>query len=349
MHIAIIGGGLSGLVLGYKLQQKGIHFTIFESQQRVGGRIMTVAGENNTPMEMGATWFADYHQNLMQLLQQLDLGYFPQHTEGNAILHTRSFEPPQKFYMAASEQLSYRIKGGSSTLINTLVEYIHSDNIKTDTSITHLQYIDDNIILTDNKDQNHNIDMVVLSMPPQLIRNIQIKPELPKELNDLLPSVHTWMSGSIKFALEYASPFWRDNGYSGTIFCHTGLAVEVYDQSNFEEDTFALVGFLNGVAMTYSKLEREEIVVAQLKVLFGDIVPKHLTYTDKIWNDQYIRSPNEVPLQPHFHNGHPLLRKPYMDSRLYISGAESSHMYPGYMEGAVFSANEVFVKIISKM
>lgn len=308
---------------------------------------MTISGKSNTPMEMGAKWFADYHQNLIKLLQELNIGYFPQHTEGNAMLHTRSFEPPQKFYIGASEQVSYRIKGGSSTLINALVSSMNPGHIKASTSIKAIQQVNDRLVLMDERDQSYEADMVVLAMPPQLIRNINFDPELPKELNDLLPTVHTWMSGSIKFALEYARPFWRDNGYSGTIYCHTGLAVEVYDQSNFEEDKYALVGFLNGVSMTYSQLEREKIVVAQLKVLFGYIVPEHISYSDKIWNDRYIKSPNEVPLQPHFHNGHTLLRQTYMDGRLYISGSESSYVYPGYMDGAVFSANEVFDKIAS--
>ncbi len=40
-HIAILGAGITGLVLAWHLKQKGIPFTVFESQDRTGGVIRT--------------------------------------------------------------------------------------------------------------------------------------------------------------------------------------------------------------------------------------------------------------------------------------------------------------------
>ena len=45
MSVIIIGGGVSGLVLGYNLQKANIPFKILESQNRLGGRIMTILGK----------------------------------------------------------------------------------------------------------------------------------------------------------------------------------------------------------------------------------------------------------------------------------------------------------------
>ena len=37
MNVAIIGGGLGGLVLAWRLQQAGIAYTVFEAENRPGG------------------------------------------------------------------------------------------------------------------------------------------------------------------------------------------------------------------------------------------------------------------------------------------------------------------------
>jgi len=37
MKIAIVGGGLTGLVAGYRLSQKGHKITIFEKEKELGG------------------------------------------------------------------------------------------------------------------------------------------------------------------------------------------------------------------------------------------------------------------------------------------------------------------------
>lgn len=54
--VLIIGAGLSGLVTAFNLKKKDISFKILEAQTRVGGRIETIYGTYNTPMEMGVTF-----------------------------------------------------------------------------------------------------------------------------------------------------------------------------------------------------------------------------------------------------------------------------------------------------
>ena len=42
MRIAIIGGGASGMVTAYLLDQQGHHVTVFERQPMLGGHIRTL-------------------------------------------------------------------------------------------------------------------------------------------------------------------------------------------------------------------------------------------------------------------------------------------------------------------
>lgn len=129
MEIVIVGGGLSGLTLAYLLKKKKIPSTILEASFRLGGRIDTVKGVLDTPLELGATWFSDIHTNLNDLMIELEMKKYPQFSNGISLFQTKSFEPPQKFYVPASESPSYRIVGGTYTLINKLTEKIGAEKI----------------------------------------------------------------------------------------------------------------------------------------------------------------------------------------------------------------------------
>jgi glutamate synthase (NADPH/NADH) small chain len=48
-HIAIIGGGLSGLTAAYDLSRKGYHVSLFEAQSRLGGRLWNLSQEQLPP------------------------------------------------------------------------------------------------------------------------------------------------------------------------------------------------------------------------------------------------------------------------------------------------------------
>jgi monoamine oxidase len=70
---------------------------------------------------MGATWFGKQHPTLTALLDELGIPYF-QHTKGISLFETMSFVPPQKFEIPDAEEPSYRIQGGTATLIKKLLK-----------------------------------------------------------------------------------------------------------------------------------------------------------------------------------------------------------------------------------
>jgi monoamine oxidase len=346
--VIIIGGGLSGLTIAYNLKKQNIPFIILEAQDNLGGRINTVSGILNSPMEMGATWFNAIHTDLIQLLKDLEINYFPQHIEGKTIFETHSFQPPQIFYVPNTEQASYRVKDGTFAIIEKLVSIIGKENIYTNTAVHKIIDKGNHLVLIDSLKNSYEAEIVVSTIPPQiLIETIQFEPSLPLQLANLMPKVQTWMSGSIKFAVEYEAPFWLKNGYSGTIYSQSSIAVEVYDHCNYEANKFSLVGFLSGSAINYTVEQREQLVIKQIENLFGTIVPKYISYHEKVWNNQYVLSTKPNSLYAHQNNGHDLLKLPYMNDKLFFAGTETSSIHPGYLEGAVRSANRVS-KIIFK-
>lgn len=345
-NIIIIGGGLSGLTLAYLLAKKGVATTILEASGRLGGRIQTIAGPLGTPLELGATWFSDLHTNLLELLSEVGLTKYPQYSGGISLFQTKSFEPPQSFFVPAADNPSYRLAGGTQRLIDRLAQNLTGQSIRLNTPVGAIRQMEGRLIVEVADGTIFKADQVICCIPPQLAASrIQFSPALPDTTAQLLPTVQTWMAGSVKFVLEYSKPFWRQAGYSGMLYSHAGLVTEMYDHTNMEEDRFGFTGFLSSGAASFSQDTRQEFVLRQLRELFGPWAAEPIAYVDKVWNDEYILAGSPVILRPHQNNGHPDLNTPYMDGHLHFCGTETASAYAGYMEGAVIAAQSIAKKL----
>lgn len=209
-NIIIIGGGLSGLSLAYSLSKQNIKSTILEGSSRLGGRIQTLTGKLGTPLELGATWFSDIHRNLLELLKELGLEKYPQFAKGKSLFHTKSFEPPQEFFVPESESPSYRIAGGTEALIMALAGKLNHKDIEVNCKVNSVSREGQKLLIKTSDERIFEADKVILCLPPKLAcHSIKFSPELPENISSILPLVQTWMAGSLKFAIEYKEPFWR--------------------------------------------------------------------------------------------------------------------------------------------
>ncbi len=346
--VIIIGAGLSGLTCGYLLQKKGVHVTLLEANTRIGGRIETRNGTTNATIEMGATWFSKLHPHLFQLLDELELGYFKQHTQGISLFETMSFVPPQKFEISEFEEPSFRIKGGTQKLIEKLAEKIGWHNIKTETKVIAINEVGNQMEVLDQNGTVYIADCVITTLPPNLMVNtLSFNPPLPEKLVSLAKKTHTWMGESIKFAVEYATPFWKENNYSGTLFSQVSIITEMYDHSTFDNTGYALKGFLNGSTSILSLEERKTKVITQLEKLFGSDAKNYITYNEKVWRDEPLTFSNYDHLvMAHENNGHQLYQNSFLNNKLYISGSETALQNPGYMEGAIVAAKNIALQFL---
>ena len=346
--VIIIGAGLSGLTCGYLLQKKGVHVTLLEANTRIGGRIETRNGTTNATIEMGATWFSKLHPHLFQLLDELELGYFKQHTQGISLFETMSFVPPQKFEISEFEEPSFRIKGGTQKLIEKLAEKIGWHNIKTETKVIAINEVGNQMEVLDQNETVYIADCVITTLPPNLMVNtLSFNPPLPEKLVSLAKKTHTWMGESIKFAVEYATPFWKENNYSGTLFSQASIITEMYDHSTFDNTGYALKGFLNGSTSILSLEERKTKVITQLEKLFGSDAENYITYNEKVWRDEPLTFSNYDHLvMAHENNGHQLYQNSFLNNKLYISGSETALQNPGYMEGAIVAAKNIALQFL---
>lgn len=346
--IIIIGGGLSGLSLAYYLRDQPVNVTILEASPRLGGRIHTVAGVLATPLELGATWFSTKHPNLLALIEELELTIFPQFSEGISLFQSKSFEPSQQFFIPASQSPSYRLAAGTGQLIEALAKQLDTSSIHVNTEVTGIREVPEGVIVETATGQKYHANRVVSCIPlPVLSSKVKITPELPLAVGELLPTVQTWMGGSIKFAVEYATPFWRTNGYSGMLYSQADIVVEMYDHTSADGQRYGFTGFLNGGSASFTQEVRKELVLRQLGELFGSEALQPTAYFDKLWNDEFLVAGNPVIHRPHQNNGHLLLHQAYLNEKLYFGGTETSNESPGYMEGAVVAAKRLAAQLTS--
>lgn len=340
--IIIIGGGLSGLTTAYLLKQKGFSPLLLEANNRLGGRIKTDAGKK-VALELGATWVFNNDIHLKKLIDDLGVKLFEQYQTGLGLYEIQKGQAPEKF---DSKQMTggtpyYKIEGGTQQIITKLADLIDEENIKLNRSVTHVEDLNDMIMLTTKDGDVFQSRKVVITIPPRLLNEyIVFKPDLNPATKEVRANTHTWMGESTKFTVEYASPFWRRVGLAGLAMSHVGLVREVQDHANFENTGFGLLGFLNVQASRLRPEEREIQVIEDLKRLFGAEAGNYFNYADMRWNDEKFTnsSISNNGLQAHQNNGHLLLSQSEMNGKLLFAGAETSKLNSGYMEGAVISA-----------
>lgn len=338
----IIGGGLTGLVLQYLLKDSGHTVVIVEARGRLGGRIWTKEARGQAGIDMGATWLGKQHHRLLRLLEKLEVPFFPQRLGAHALLEQNQHTPVQRVPLPPDNDPSYRIEGGTSALIRALAQHLAKDQVFLNTPVQQIKAAEEGIYTTAGQVRLRS-GIVVSTLPPYLLsRSIALQPDLPLSLTHLMHRTHTWMGESIKAGLRYEQPFWRSGGLGGTAFSQVGPFTELYDHTDADDRHYALKGFLREDLAGLSREDRQQLVVQQLHKLFGPAALNYTAYEETVWpGERYTYAPYRQPVIPHQNNGHDAFRQPHWDGRLFLAGAETAEAFPGYMEGAVRSAEWV--------
>jgi len=337
--IIIIGAGLAGLTAAYFLKKEGITATILEARPRVGGRIRTIYKEDEAPIEMGATWLGKKHGHLIHLLDELKIDILTQHLGKYAVYEPTSLSHPQVVHLPPNNDPSFRIHGGTSNLINHLKSFLNEEQIQLRQIVQSIENQGNKVRVKTNKGDFY-ADAIISTLPPfLLIKTIKFAPALPANFTSISTNTHTWMGESIKVALTFKEAFWLEGQTSGTIMSNVGPIPEMYDQSDFKNKRFALVGFMNGSFFSLTKEERKEMILSQLEKYYGVQIHNFLSYEEAIWRKEEFTFKNyESHILPHQNNGNAAYQEAYFDGKLLIAGAETAKAFPGYMDGAVQSA-----------
>ncbi|WP_010522655.1 flavin monoamine oxidase family protein [Aquimarina agarivorans] len=330
----IIGAGLSGLTTAYMLQKHGeTDFLILESRDRSGGRIYTEKG-----IDYGATWFHNHHENVNALLDELEVNKFYQYSKGKSVLVYNTMAPAHYFENDPNSPSAYRIAGGSTAMIDKLISKIGNDKIQLNTTVTEINNREATVEVVAEK-ETYVAQKVVVTIPPRIATRIDFtSEELPKSVRKSMKDTHTWMSNAIKVGLTFKTPFWRNKNLSGTLIGQVGVVTDLYDHSDVADKTFSLMGFVNEGMRDVTAEERKQRILEHLQKYLGEEVLDYISYQEKDWSKDKNTSCNKIKsiyMSPRY--GNPDFAKTYFNRKLIFSGAETSPVHGGYMDGAIYS------------
>ncbi|WP_350293819.1 FAD-dependent oxidoreductase [uncultured Croceitalea sp.] len=339
----IIGAGLSGLTTAHLLlKHRERDFLILEGRNRVGGRILT-----NNGVDIGATWLQVHHTNLNGLLDSLSLKKFEQYSKGQSVLVYNTMAPAHYFESQHNGPSAQRISGGSKALIAKLTEAL-KDKILLDTKALELTENSETVQIKTNAGI-YIANKVVVTIPPKLASTLTFSPNLPDNLLGAMKQTHTWMSNAMKIGLVFKKPFWREKNFSGTVIGQVGPVIELYDHCCADNKTFALMGFINEGLRDVTAAQRKERILAYLEKYLGEEIRGYESYFEKDWSkDEFTSCENlkSVYMSPHYGNKH--FEDFYFKEKLCFSGTETSPIYGGYLDGAVYSGITTARKLLQK-
>ncbi len=357
LDVAIIGGGLAGLSLAFRLQQQGHVYALFEARERFGGRVLSVptAADETNPsfrFDLGPSWIWPEHQpRIARLLRDFEIPCFRQWDTGVSLYMAQRDAPAQTYIDQTTYAQARRIVGGTWYLIETIVETLPGERLQLNHQLVSVA------------DQGHHIELrfvvgteevlidakrVVVTIPPRLlIHSVAFHPALDTRLSHVMNDTATWMAGHAKAAVRFSQPFWRDAGYSGNaLAAYQGAALaEIFDAGSPAGDMAGLSGFFAIPAPLRHRYRNdvEALLLEQLVRLFGRDAAKPSDITIKDWsNDRYTAvADDQTPPDGHPQYGHPWLQLDHWNDKLYFGGTETAPQFGGYLEGALESTERI--------
>lgn len=187
-QIAIVGTGVSGLYAASELHQKGFDVMVFEARERVGGRIFTKDG-----YDLGPTWYwPDTEKTISELVDTLGLESFLQHTTGEMVLERQATTAPEQHVLPEESIVqSKRVVGGMTSLVEALYAKLFDDIVHLGHRLTSIDRQADRVQLTFQNGAVHHTGDVILALPPRLVANLTISPELSTSTRNALKTTPT--------------------------------------------------------------------------------------------------------------------------------------------------------------
>lgn len=354
VDVLIAGGGLAGVYLAYLLEQEGINYQLLEAKSRLGGRILGEATSQDSALQvdLGPTWFWPHQVRIQGLLKQLNIDWFEQYTQGDALYQLAQNTPAQRT-PGAGAMLSYRIHGGMQTLINGLAQKLDTGKLLLSHPVSAIEKTEAGWqVSSSTNNKTYLAKQLLIAMPPRvLVNTIATEQWLPEKLYTAFKSTPTWMAAQAKFVATYKKAFWREAGLAGDAFSRIGPMLEIHDSSASLDGGYALFGFIGVPAQSREQFPEDnfkQMCLQQLVSIFGPEAAKPEAIYFKDWaKDHYVcttQDINETPMHPNLYL--PAYKKELAEINIDFAGTEYATEEAGYLEGALASAEHSFKKLI---
>ncbi|GAB3620170.1 NAD(P)/FAD-dependent oxidoreductase [Glutamicibacter endophyticus] len=168
--------------------------------------------------------------------------------------------------------LDRRMKSTMQGVSKAVAERLHEQTLFLNNPVLKLEWSEDGVV-AHGTDVTVSAKKVILAVPPNLYNRISYFPPLPRWQH--VTHQHQSMGLVIKVHAVYETPFWREEGLSGTCFGPNHLVQEIYDNTFDGESTGTLVGFISDVEADKiwaleSEEERKETILKAIAEFLGD-------------------------------------------------------------------------------
>jgi monoamine oxidase len=355
LDVAIVGGGLSGLFVGFELGRK-LKWVLFEASSRVGGRLINAPA---TTIDMGGAWvWPEYQPNMRDLVYRLSLTMFAQPGDAD----------------------STRIVGGAVQFIDRLCGRMQEtracqndsdgckNEIRLNSPITSCKLLSAHDFPNENNplirleiaDGTHVLARrVVFAVPPQLLSTtVSFDPLLSESKQAAMSASRTWMAGVTKVALVYPKRFWDASSSFAGLPSFSGPAFQVYDAGPRDESVAALTFFSHvppeSLAQSNDSMLANQVADQMANHWRNLGTPKCAElahtftryYVHRWPENPYISGTDSRPDRIHPHPAPSVaLSTPEWNGRLLFAGTETDLVSPGVMEGAIGAAKRALKQL----
>lgn len=211
---------------------------------------------------------------------------------------SHSFSALQSLLMAASAGsfshlvdadfiLDRRVVGGLQLVPLRLAEAL-GDDVMLNRPVRRVEWSDDGVVVTADGDLTVSARRVIVAVPPNLYDRIDYVPTLPLRRHVL--HQHLSLGLVIKIHAVYETPFWRQDGLSGTAFSPYLPVHEAYDNSNHGDPRGVLVGFASDARadrlLALDPEERKTAILDNLAQYYGDQARTPQIYVESDWGSE---------------------------------------------------------------
>ncbi|BBX48594.1 flavin monoamine oxidase family protein [Mycobacterium cookii] len=213
--------------------------------------------------------------------------------------------------------------------------------------VKHIDHRHDGVRVTTEKGCA-DARFAVLAIPPEHRGSIEFAPPLPVEHQEL---VAHWPQGRLSKAYAaYATPFWREHGYSGEALSDEGPVFITFDVSPQPDGPGVLLGFVD--ARTFDGLpadQRKQRALECFASLFGDEARTPLDYIDQRWGaEQFAAGGPTAAVPPGSWTRYgPWLRRPV--GPIHWAGTETADEWTGFLDGAVRSGQRAAAEVHARL
>jgi putrescine oxidase len=182
--------------------------------------------------------------------------------------------------------LDERVIGGLQQVPILLAERL-GDDVHLGQAVRTLRWNEQGVVAVTD-DLEVRARRAIMAVPPVLYGRISFEPSLPRRQQQL--HQHLSMGFVIKVHAVYETPFWREDGLSGSAFSPYELVHEAYDNTNFGDSRGTFVGFVSDEAadevFTLTPAERKTRILTSLSHYFGEKALSPVVYYESDWGTE---------------------------------------------------------------